>query len=360
MKVAIIGHSRFGVAEPFSGGLEAHTTTIARALQRLGHRVTVFAGPRTAPTPPDLEVIAIVDEQPDYSAAVRLDIAMPAGHFPVVDAAYRRVLLEIATPGRFDVVHNNSLHYLPVCLDVEIDTAMVHLLHCPPFDELHTAHQHRTGSGGSPGAVISVSKSLRRSWGPISGSVILNGVDTHRWWPTFAAPTAQCVWAGRIVAEKAPHRAIEAARRAGRPIVLAGPIQDHAYFDAEVRPRLGDGARWVGHLGTTDLAMLYRQSAVGVATPDWDEPFGLVVAEMLASGVPVAAFDSGGISEFLEPSVGVLAEADNVDSLASAMEEAAGLDRRICRKYAVEHLSVDVVGERYVALYREQIREQRS
>ena len=53
--------------------------------------------------------------------------------------------------------------------------------------------------------------------------------------------------------EKAPHLAIEACRIAGVPLVLAGPVQDQAYFDREVAPLLGDDARYAGHLAQREL-----------------------------------------------------------------------------------------------------------
>lgn len=350
LRVAIIGHARFGIAEPFAGGIESHTALLARSVRDLGHHVTVFAGPATAEAPNDLTVVPIVDREPDCTGYERTDNPMPAGRWETEDAGYRLALGAVAAPGAFDVVHNNSLHYLPPTLCDQLGVPTVHTLHTPPFDPLHLAHEQRARRAPG-GDVVAVSHSLRRAWGALATTVVPNGVRIDEW-VYGDAPSDACVWMGRVVPEKAPHLAIDAARLAGRKIVLAGPVQHPGYFEAEVRPRLGAHARWLGHLDTTSLSALCRTAAVGVVTPQWDEPFGLVIAEMLACGTPVAAFARGAITELVVPGVGATAAPDDVASLAAAIDAAARLDRRVCRKHAVEHLSAMVMAERYIARYR--------
>lgn len=358
LHIALVGPARFGVGEPFAGGLEAHTTTTARALTRLGHRVTVFAGPADAATPPDLDVVPIVDGDGDLTACERLDIAMPRA--AVLDTArnYARVMDHIDLSDAFDIVHNNSLHPIPVDRGGNHRTPTVHHLHCPPFAALADAHQRRADRLGNaaPLDVVAVSESLARQWSGLAGNVVWNGIDTETWTPSASGrPSDRCVWVGRIVSEKAPHLAIDAARHAGRPIVLAGPIQEPRYFDEMVVPRLGPQARYAGHLDNAALVSLVSSSAVGVVTPCWDEPFGLVVAEMLACGTPVAALDRGAMSELLRPTVGVLSRSDDDSALADAIERASSLSRRTCRRHAVNHLSVDRMAAAYVRNYRRAI-----
>ena len=82
-------------------------------------------------------------------------------------------------------------------------------------------------------------------------------------------------------------------------------------------------------------------------TPTWDEPFGLVVAEALACGTPVAAFDSGAIAELVDDDTGVLAPAGDVDALSAAMLRAATLDRSTCRGRAEARFSSAVMTDAY-------------
>ena len=62
--------------------------------------------------------------------------------------------------------------------------------------------------------------------------IILNGVDPDVW--VQGPGGVDAVWSGRLVPEKAPHEAIDAARRTGGAIAVAGPVLDKPYFDREV------------------------------------------------------------------------------------------------------------------------------
>ena len=77
------------------------------------------------------------------------------------------------------------------------------------------------------------------------------------------------MWFGRITAEKAPHMAIAAARRAELPLVLAGPISDTAYFRRAIAPSLDDHVQCAGHLDHDELARLVGRSAATLVTPAW-------------------------------------------------------------------------------------------
>jgi glycosyltransferase involved in cell wall biosynthesis len=342
LRIAVLGHWRYGLAEPYSGGLEAHTAMTARSLQHAGHSVTVYAGPPGALRPADLDVRPMLAI--DHDGGDRRDD---------YDGAHRTVLGDVLDPGRYDVVHNNSLHYLPPLLCSTTTTPMIHVLHCPPFEHLSRAHHHRSMQDARRREnVVAVSESLRRQWSPLADRVVLNGVDVLRWTPNDAPTSDRCAWAGRIVPEKAPHLALDAARLAGRDIVIAGPIQHRDYFEAEIAPRLGPHAAWAGHLDQGGLNDLYAGSAVGLVTPCWHEPFGLVAAEMLACGMPVAAFRRGGLREVLDPSVGRFAEVSTAASLAAVIDDAASLDRGACRRRAEDVLSLDRMVAEYVELYR--------
>ncbi len=103
------------------------------------------------------------------------------------------------------------------------------------------------------------------------------------------------------------------------------------------------------------MATLYASSEVGVVSPEWDEPFGLVAAEMLASGTPVAAFARGGLREYLGPAVAAAASPGDAVSLADAIVRARRLDRARARAHAVDALSADRMVSRYLRIYRERV-----
>jgi glycosyltransferase involved in cell wall biosynthesis len=346
MRIALIAHHVAPIAPPFAGGVESMTWYLSRWLAGRGHQVTLFAPPGSRVAGVDVQELEL---EPPLSRAARNDVAMPAPDFMGTHHAYQRLMLELAADGGgFDLVHSNSLHYLPVALAPLLDTPCLLTLHTPPTPWLESALRTPVSSGPRLSAV---SAATARMWQPVVGvdHVVPNGVDLDAW-PEGPGGT-DAVWCGRMVPEKAPHLAIDAARACGMPLYLAGPIVDGAYFEREVAPRLGSDVHYAGHLAHRPLAALVGSSAVALATPDWDEPFGLSAAEAIATGTPVAAFDRGGLAEVIGRDGGRLAPPRDVGALAEAMAAACGMCRTKVRRHAVATLGIDAMGRGYEALY---------
>lgn len=344
LSICLVANSRFPISEPFTGGLESMTWHLARELIRRGHDVAVFAAPGSDPA---LGVVELaVDALPQHAG--RHDVGAPPYVEVAEHHAYLALMLELgaSTGRRFDVLHNNSLHYLPVAMSGSVPMPVLTTLHTPPLWWLESAVRLDRGAS----SFAAVSEFTAASWAPITeATCVPNGIDVDGW-PQGPGGDA-AVWSGRIVSEKAPHDAVRAARLAGIPIVLAGPVLDLDYFRAEVEPLLGSDAVYAGHLAQAELAALVGTSRVAVVTPAWDEPYGLVAAEALACGTPVAAYARGGLPEVLGPETGRLAPADDVELLARAIGEAALLDRTRCREHAVNDLSLARMVDRYEDLY---------
>ncbi|WP_261949374.1 glycosyltransferase [Rhodococcus sp. T9N] len=348
LRVALIASSRHPVGEPFPGGLEAHVWQLTRALKRDGHDVTLFAGPGSDP---DL-ACGVIDVRPaPTSSAAREDISMPPERFMNEHHAYLDLMLRLSgeLAGRFDLVHNHSLHYLPVAMAPMLPTPLLTTLHTPPTPWLESA----MAASGQRGRFAAVSQHTANSWEHATGplTVVHNGVDTECWSPGSGGD--RLIWFGRIVPEKGAHQAIAAARIARMPLVLAGPISDHRYFSEMIEPHLDDTVRYLGHLPTSELSSAVGSSVAALVTPLWDEPYGLVVAEALACGTPVVAFEKGGIPEILTPACGRLVSAGDVEAMATAIVETIGLSRSDVRAHAVMHCSHRRMVDRYVELYRE-------
>ena len=348
IRVALIASARHPVCQPFAGGLEAFVYQFAHALTAAGHHVTMFAAPGSDV---DLPWDVVPVHALEMTEASRRDATAP--DWVVHEThAYLSVMLNLAEQLRdsFDIVHNHSLHYLPLVMARALPMPMLTTLHTPPLKWLEQAVAL---PGGVASAFTAVSAFTARQWEPINGPVpvIPNGIDLDDWQPGPGGHYA--VWSGRLVPEKGLPDAVAAARRAGFRLRIAGPVGDRAYFEEAVRPLLGPAVTYEGHLRRDELNELVGGAAVALVTPRWEEPYGLVTAEALACGTPVAGFARGGIPETIDAASGRLAPPDDIGALSRALVAAAQLPRGPVRARAETHCSQEVMVARYLARYED-------
>ena len=356
LRIAIIASNRFPIRQPFAGGLESHVWHLARALAGRGHAVSLFAG-AGSDAAPGCDTLTV--RHLTLSEAASSDISMPPRAFMADHHAYLSVMLELARRGArdFDVVHNHSLHHLPVAMAPLLGVPMLTTVHTPPTPWLESG---LTATSGHGTRLAAVSRFTPQSWAHVSRSidVVPNGIDTVRW--PLGPGGDGLVWFGRITPEKGTHLAIAAANRAGVPLVVAGPISDAAYFTTFVEPKLDARVRYAGHLTHDELSHLVGASAAALVTPMWDEPYGLVVAEAMSCGTPVVAFDRGGIPELLDHQAGRLVMPGDVDAMAAAIPEVVGLSRLAVRQRAKDRCSAEAMLRSYLSLYRQMIHDPRD
>lgn len=322
MRIGVLTHLKHPVRQPFPGGLEAFTYDVTLGLRALGHEVTLFASSASAP---ELEVVPILDDS-HYQHGNR----PLASEYIEEHQAYLKTLLGLDRY-RFDVIFNNSLHYVPLTMASLLATPMLTVLHTPPFFELIEA----LSACGDCGWFSTLSQANAQAWQAVvpECGIIANGIDLGTWKPG-AQVAEHVLWSGRLVPDKGPQFAIEAALLAGVELHLAGQITDQPFFDREIAPRLGPRVRYLGHLSRPELAAAVAQASAVLVTPCWDEPFGLVVAEAMACGTPVAAFERGALAELVSNDTGALAPAGDAGALAAALLLARQKSRSACRARA--------------------------
>ncbi len=347
MRIAILAHVRQRIAQPFAGGMEAHCWQLAAGLQERGHEVVLFA---SGDSDPRFTIDPVLAEHYERT----FPWAEHRGSPPLIahlDAGYEAACDRIADGG-FDVLHNNSLHRFPLAQRRTAAVPTVTSLHVPPYDALHwfvaasPAARHRL--------TVTSQKQLRAWWpdgAPPEASVLHNGIDPRRW-PFQPRGNGEAVWCGRVTPNKGPHFAAQAAMIAGVPLTLFGAIEDPGYWQAEVEPLLGPTIRYGGHLPAEALAREIGRASVFLFTPCWDEPFGLVAAEAMSCGLPVAAFDMGAAREVIGEA-GVMAEPGDANGLGAAINQAMLIPRETARDRVLAHFTHDRWLDRCEALYRE-------
>lgn len=181
-------------------------------------------------------------------------------------------------------------------------------------------------------------------------ATVYNGIDPALY-PLNEQPGGQLIFLGRIHPDKGVHLAIEVARQSGRPLTIAGIVQDRKYFQERIEPHLDGSIRYVGPLDVPGKNALFASAFALLHLNTIPERFGLVLAEANAAGIPVIAMDLGSCREVIENGrTGILV--NSVSEAVAALETIGEIDRRACRRRVEMCFSIDAMVKAYEAVYR--------
>lgn len=245
----------------------------------------------------------------------------------------------------FDLLHNHY-DFLPLTYASLVDTPMLTTIH--GFSSEGILPAYRAFDGRSH--YVSISDSDRHPDLTYLATVH-HGLDLTEF--TFRPDAGRyLLFFGRIHPDKGAADAIRVARTAGRPLVIAGVVQDRAYFEREVEPHLADGnVRFVGAVGPAERDRLLGGALGLLHLIHFDEPFGLSVAEAMACGTPVVAYGRGSMPELVVDGVSGFLVA-NETAAAMAVGRLAAVDRASVRAYAERNFSLDRMVNAYLRAYR--------
>jgi len=271
------------------GGIEAVVELLCEALVAQGHDVTLFAAPGSRST---AHVHALLEEpHPDTIGSALHE----SDH---VACAWEQVDLEAAQHHPFDVLHDHS-GFTALAMADRVAVPVVHTIH-GPFDR-HTSRFYQRHGRKATLVAISRSQAASAPGGVGISAVVPNPIAVDRW-PLNTEKQDYVLWIGRMAPVKGAHRAIEAARLAGKDLVLAGPVQtgQEQYFREHIEPHIdGQRVRYVGEVAGAAKQQLYANAQALLMPVRWPEPFGMVMIEALATGTPVIAFPEGAAAEIV-------------------------------------------------------------
>jgi glycosyltransferase involved in cell wall biosynthesis len=213
---------------------------------------------------------------------------------------------------------------------------------------------------GSSLRLTACSSSMHEGRGSVTGTwhTVYNAVDTVRLVPSTAVdPDAPLVFLGRLEWIKGVHHAIAIARGAGRRLIIAGnrvrTKDGDAYFTSQIAPHLDDHfVTYVGEVDDEAKAQWLASAAALLMPIEWDEPFGIVMAEALACGTPVIGFGRGAVPEVVRHgTTGFVG--GSVDDAVAAVGRLGEIDRAVCRADAEQRFSPGALVDAYLRVYAE-------
>jgi glycosyltransferase involved in cell wall biosynthesis len=160
---------------------------------------------------------------------------------------------------------------------------------------------------------------------------------------------------GRVSPEKGVDRAIAIARACGVPLRIAAKIDpaDREYFERDIAPLLKHPlVEFVGEIGEHEKNAFLGGSKALLFPIDWPEPFGLVMIEAMACGLPVIAFRGGSVEEIVEDGVTGFV-VDTLEEAIVAVRHVDRIDRRTCRERFERRFSARRMASQYVDVYRD-------
>ena len=162
---------------------------------------------------------------------------------------------------------------------------------------------------------------------------------------------------GRISPEKGQHIAIEVAKKAGEKLVIGGEVHSVCtqYFEEQIKPHIdGDQIKFIGSLDEVQKAEWYRNAKAFLMPIQWNEPFGLVMIEAMATGTPVVAFNRASVPEVIEDGkTGFIVE--NVEEMVSAVKRIDSINPFDCRKTVESRFTIEKEAQAYLDLYEKLI-----
>ena len=338
MHIAMLSPIAWRTPPRHYGPWENVASLLTEGLVSRGHKVTLFAT-ADSQTSGTLHAVCPHGYEEDCSLIPK-----------VWECLHISELFEHA--GEFDIIHNN-FDFLPLTYTGLISTPVVTTIH-----------------GFSSPGILPVYKKYNNDVFYVSISdadrspdldyikTIHHGIDLQQF-DFQPDPDDTLLFFGRIHHDKGARQAIEIAGACNKKLILAGIIQDPAYYDQYVASHIDNGkVVYAGSVGPVERNRLLGNACALLHPIQFDEPFGLSVIESMACGTPVIAFDRGSMPEIIgNGKNGFLV--DNVNEAVEAVARVKEIDRASCRRHVERHFTVDRMIDEYLQVYKKILEPER-
>jgi glycosyltransferase involved in cell wall biosynthesis len=331
MKIAILAPVAWRTPPRHYGPWEQVASNIAEGMVKKGVEVTLFATGDSI-TAGKLETICEKGYEEDRTQDAK-----------VLECLHISNLMEKAD--QFDLIHNN-FDFLPLTYSGLIKTPIITTIHGFSSPKIIPVYKKYN----SKGYYVSISNSDRSPELNYLATVY-NGLDTGDF-EFNEQPNDDLLYFGRIHHDKGCWEAIQIAKKSGRKLQIAGIIQDEGYFRDKIEPELNDQIEYIGHAGPEKRKQLLGKAYALLHPINFNEPFGMSVAEAMLCGTPVIAFNKGSMPELIvDKKTGFLV--NGIDEAADAVNQIGQLNRADCYEWAKSQFSCEKMVDDYFRLYQQ-------
>lgn len=330
MNIAVLAPVAWRTPPRHYGPWEQVASNIAEGMVKKGVNVTLFATGDSI-TAGKLDAICKTGYEEDRTQDAK-----------VLECLHISNLMEKAN--QFDLIHNN-FDFLPLTYSGLIKTPIITTIHgfsSPRIIPVYKKYNSR-------GHYVSISNSDRSPELQYLATVY-NGLNTKDF-EFIAKPGDYLLYFGRIHHDKGCWEAIQIARKSKRKLLIAGIVQDEGYFKEKIKPELDEQVEYIGHAGPNERKNLLGNAYALLHPINFNEPFGMSVAEAMLCGTPVIAFNKGSMPELIQDGqTGFLV--NTIDEAAGAVNRINSIKRIACYDWARSQFSCEKMVDDYYGLYQ--------
>lgn len=358
MKIAQLAPPWLPVPPKGYGGTEVIVYSLTEELVKRGHDVTLFA---SGDSQTSAKLFSVFKQALGNSGTIKGDALHPLLHY--IECFERA--------HEFDIIHTHAQYYA-MFLSHLVKTPVVHTIHGSYNKEYTTEEKIHTLKRFKNHNFISISNNQRKDLAELNYvATVYNGIDMAEF-PFVPNKGKYLLWFGRITDKKGPVDAIEAAYRLSMPLRIFGAIDDteKEYFETTVKPLIDNKlVTYQGEIESSKKAAVYEGAYCTLYPIHWEEPFGLVMAESMACGTPVIAYNRGSVSELVEDGVTgfVVNESaantaqewkikeSGIAGLIAGVKRIGEISREACRKRIEDKFTVEKMVDGYERVYQQLI-----
>lgn len=337
MKILLINDPGISVPPKLYGGIERIVYDLAEEYINQGHSVTLLAGPESKFSGTTIHF--------GKNGFNRSKIQL----FKEVLFVWKFLLFN---QQKYDAIHSfGRLIYLLPILNKPIKKVMsyqreVTVKNIQFISKLPQRNLLFTGCSD----YISKKSGLGRNWRTVCNSVNLNKYQANHNVPS----TSPFVFLGRLDRIKGCHYCIALAKELNHPLTIAGNISElqheKQYFEDEIKPHIdGTLIRYVGPVNDDQKNKLLGNSLALLMLIEWDEPFGIVMAEAMACGTPILAFNRGSVPEVVHDGLNGY-RADGYEELVHKAQGLHTIDRKKVREYCESNFAISTIAKKFLTL----------
>lgn len=333
LKIAITVDPEIPVPPLFYGGIERIVSMLIDEYLKMGHEVILFAHK-------DSKVNCLLMPYPS------------TGHDTVSTLKNTIYITKNIIFQKFDIVHSFSrLAYLTCLLPLSLPKVMSYQRE-PTISQIKKAMSiAKKNTLCFTGCSNYITEKIKPHALAYS---VYNGIDLSKYkFEEIISEDAPLVFLGRIEPIKGTHNAILIAQKANKKLLIAGNIPNEYqwYFDEKIKPYLNHQIKYIGPVNDQQKNEILGKALCLVMAIEWNEPFGIVMAEAMACGTPIIATCKGAVNEIVIEGLNGY-KSDDVNKLIEHTTIIHGLNRLQIRKQTEKRFSSKVISNEYLKLYQ--------